>query len=79
MKIKGVGEKVAHCVLLFGLNKTDTFPTDVWIKRIMEELYFESKETKNKEIIELANNKFGDYAGYAQQYLFYYAREREKE
>lgn len=79
MKIKGVGEKVAHCVLLFGLNKTNTFPTDVWIKRIMEELYFDHQETKSKEIIEFAEKKFGDDAGYAQQYLFYYAREREKE
>lgn len=77
MKIKGVGEKVAHCVLLFGLNKTDTFPTDVWIKRTMEELYFANKETKNKDIIEFANEKFGDYAGYAQQYLFYAARENK--
>jgi len=79
MKIKGVGEKVAHCVLLFGLNKTDTFPTDVWIKRIMEKLYFEEKKMKNKEIISFAEEKFRDYAGYAQQYLFYYARESQKE
>ena len=79
IKIKGVGEKVAHCVLLFGLNKTDTFPTDVWIKRIMEELYFDNKKMKNKEIITFAEEKFGDYAGYAQQYLFYYARERQKQ
>ena len=74
MKIKGVGEKVAHCVLLFGLGKTDTFPTDVWIKRIMESIYFDNKETSNQHIIEFANKKYGDYAGYAQQYLFYYGR-----
>ncbi len=74
MKIKGVGEKVAHCVLLFGLGKTDTFPTDVWIKRIMESIYFDHKETSNQHIIEFANKKYGDYAGYAQQYLFYYGR-----
>lgn len=78
MKIKGVGEKVSHCVLLFGFNKTDTFPTDVWIKRIMQELYFNNEETKNIEIINFANQKFGEYAGYAQQYLFYYARENNK-
>lgn len=75
MKIKGVGEKVAHCVLLFGLGKTDTFPTDVWIKRIMESIYFDHKETSNQHIIEFANKKYGDYAGYAQQYLFYYGRQ----
>lgn len=77
MKIKGIGEKVAHCVLLFGLNKTDTFPTDVWIKRVMQEVYFDNKETKNQDIIDFANNKYGDYAGYAQQYLFYYGRQTE--
>ena len=77
MKIKGVGEKVAHCVLLFGLNKTDTFPTDVWIKRVMQEVYFNNQEIKNDDIIKFANEKFGDYAGYAQQYLFYYGRQSE--
>lgn len=77
MKIKGIGEKVAHCVLLFGLGKTDTFPTDVWIKRIMQEVYFYGKETKNQEIIEFANEKYGHYAGYAQQYLFYYGRQSQ--
>ncbi len=77
MKIKGVGEKVAHCVLLFGLNKTDTFPTDVWIKRIMEELYFNQEEVDHKTIMTFAKEHFGDYAGYAQQYLFYYAREQK--
>ena len=78
MKIKGVGEKVAHCVLLFGLNKTDTFPTDVWIRRTMNNLYFENQKIKDNEIIRFAQEKFGDYAGYAQQYLFYYARESER-
>ena len=77
LKIKGVGEKVAHCVLLFGLGKTDTFPTDVWIKRVMEENYFDGQETSHKEIILFANNKFGEDAGYAQQYLFYYGRQSE--
>ncbi len=74
MTIKGVGEKVANCVLLFGLGFKDVFPVDVWMKRIMEYMYFE-KDTK-KEIIEsFAMDKFGEYAGYAQQYLFFYGRE----
>lgn len=77
MKIKGIGPKVAHCVLLFGLNKTDTFPTDVWIKRIMEEAYFSGDQTKHKDIITFASKKYGQYAGYAQQYLFYYGRQTE--
>lgn len=77
IKIKGIGEKVAHCVLLFGLGKTDTFPTDVWIKRVMEEAYFGGEQTKHKKIIEFANKKYGNYAGYAQQYLFYFGRQTE--
>ena len=74
IKIKGVGEKVANCVLLFSLGFRNAFPVDVWIKRIMEYMYFK-KETSNNEIMEFAKEKFGEYGGYAQQYLFYYARE----
>lgn len=74
MTIKGVGEKVANCVLLFGLSKTDSFPVDVWMKRIMEYMYF--KEDTKKDVIEqFACEKFGDLSGYAQQYLFCYGRE----
>ncbi len=74
MTIKGVGEKVANCVLLFGLGFTDTFPVDVWMKRIMEYMYFD--DPQDKKVIEaFAMNKYGKLAGYAQQYLFYYGRE----
>lgn len=74
VEIKGVGEKVANCVLLFSLGFRNAFPVDVWIKRIMENMYFE-KETDNNVIMEFAKEKFGEYGGYAQQYLFYYARQ----
>lgn len=74
MTIKGVGEKVANCVLLFGLGFTDTFPVDVWMKRIMEYMYFDSPQDK-KLIESFAMEKYGDLAGYAQQYLFFYGRE----
>lgn len=70
----GVGPKVADCVLLFALHKTDAFPVDVWVKRIMEYCYFH-EDTKKDDISRFAMNKFGEYAGYAQQYLFYWARE----
>ncbi len=74
MTIKGVGEKVANCVLLFGLGFTDTFPVDVWMKRIMEHMYFD--EPQDKKLIEaFAMDKYGDLAGYVQQYLFFYGRE----
>lgn len=76
LTIKGVGEKVANCVLLFSLGYRNAFPVDIWIKRIMENLYFEGS-TDNKEIIQFAKKKFGEYGGYAQQYLFYYARSRQ--
>lgn len=75
MKIKGIGEKVANCILLFSLNYRNAFPIDVWIKRIMEKMYFD-KETDVKTITKYAEEKFGVYGGYAQQYLFFYAKEQ---
>lgn len=74
MKIKGVGPKVADCVLLFSAGKTEAFPIDVWVQRTMRTLYMDEKST-NKQIEEKAAELFGKYAGFAQQYLFYYARE----
>ena len=68
MKIKGVGNKVADCILLFALSRYKTFPKDVWIKRIMKDDYGVSE----KDIDSFAIDKFGNYAGIAQQYLFYY-------
>ncbi|MCX7842814.1 MAG: 8-oxoguanine DNA glycosylase [Clostridia bacterium] len=76
MKLPGVGPKVADCVLLFSGTKHDVFPTDVWIKRVMEELYFK-REASMKEIQDFAAGYFGSLAGIAQQYLFYYARENK--
>ena len=73
MKLPGVGPKVADCILLFSGIKYDVFPTDVWVKRVMEVLYFK-KESKLKEIQSFAKDQFGDLTGYAQQYLFYHAR-----
>lgn len=75
MQIKGVGPKVSDCILLFGYGKVDLFPTDVWIKRVIEGMYFEGKEISLKAIQTFAREYFGDLAGYAQQYLFYYGRE----
>ncbi|MCL2462460.1 MAG: DNA-3-methyladenine glycosylase [Defluviitaleaceae bacterium] len=77
MTIKGVGPKVADCVMLFSMNKKDTFPTDVWIKRVMQRFYFDDKEESLKAIHEFARERFGEYAGVAQEYLFAYARERQ--
>ncbi len=75
MEIKGVGEKVSDCVLLFSMGRRDVFPTDVWVKRVMEHFYFEGKDTKIKDIHSFAEDKFGELSGFAQQYLFHYARQ----
>lgn len=74
MKIKGVGPKVADCVLLFSCEKKEAFPIDVWVKRTMQTLYLDESASP-ANISEFANDYFGQYAGVAQQYLFYHARE----
>ena len=74
MTIKGVGEKVANCVSLFGLGKKEAFPVDVWIKRIMETMYFDGEDTHKDKIAAFAKEQFGDLGGFAQQYLFYYGK-----
>ena len=68
MKIKGVGEKVADCVLLFSYGKTEAFPIDVWVGRIMRGLYLNENATI-KEIRLESEKLFGKNAGIAQQYL----------
>ena len=74
MTIKGVGEKVANCVLLYSLGRTDAFPVDVWMKRICEALYFQV-DTPKETIERVMCNKFGDIAGIAQQYLFIFGKD----
>ena len=78
LKLDGVGEKVADCILLFALTRTDAFPVDVWVRRVMNELYIHSdnEEKLDKKMLRnIAYEKFGDIAGIAQQYLFYWRRE----
>ncbi|MEF9951548.1 MAG: DNA glycosylase [Clostridium sp.] len=72
--LKGIGIKVADCIMLFSMKKRDAFPVDVWIQRIMEHFYITEK-TSLKKMREIARDKFKDNAGIAQQYLFYYARD----
>lgn len=79
LTLSGVGEKVADCILLFStLKRFDVFPIDVWVRRVMNELYIKNEdETKvnKREIQKLAYEKFGKLEGLAQQYLFYWKRE----
>lgn len=74
LKVPGVGPKVADCILLYGFNFRQAFPTDVWIKRIVSYLYFDGKDINVSKIREFGMEEFGDYAGYVQLYLFHYAR-----
>lgn len=75
-KFKGVGAKVADCIMLFSMSKYSAFPVDVWVKRAMMYFYNAEEGSLNKIRI-FARNKFKDVAGFAQQYLFYYARENK--
>ena len=78
LEFPGVGPKVADCIMLFStLKKLEVFPIDVWVRRVMNELYIKNDdETKvnKKEIEQLAKTKYGNLAGIAQQYLFYWRR-----
>jgi N-glycosylase/DNA lyase len=74
ISLKGVGEKVADCVLLFSFKRYEAFPVDVWIKRGIEDLYFKGRTVPQKKIAEFARSHFGRYAGYAQEYLYHYLR-----
>lgn len=64
MELSGVGAKVANCAVLFGLHKMDAFPIDVWMARALSEHFPKGFDPTS----------FGEYAGLAQQYIFYYAR-----
>ena len=74
LSLKGVGPKVADCILLFGLRKTNSFPVDTWTEKVYH-AYFETGLKNREEIAKFFVDLFGDDAGYVQQYLFYYQRE----
>ncbi len=76
LSFHGIGPKVANCIMLFGLRDTAAFPVDTWVKQIMNDMYgFEMSDVKGMQAF--AAEKFGPLAGYAQQYLFYYYRDRK--
>ena len=79
LTLTGVGPKVADCIMLFStLKRFDVFPVDVWVRRVMNDLYIHNEdETKvnKKQKQEIARDKFGALEGIAQQYLFYWKRE----
>jgi N-glycosylase/DNA lyase len=89
MDFPGVGAKVADCVLLFSLGKTEAFPVDVWVKRVVLNHYGKQIPTEltqklstrdslssgdYQKLNAFGRNYFGQYAGYAQEYLYHYER-----
>jgi N-glycosylase/DNA lyase len=74
-RLAGVGEKVANCVLLFAYERVRAFPIDVWIERVLKEHYFRGKrKVTAKKLRDFSQKYFGEFGGYAQQYLFHHAR-----
>ena len=74
LELPGIGPKVADCILLYGFGFEMAFPVDVWIGRIVSEFYFNGKEIKPPKARLFGMQKFGEYAGYVQLYMFHYAR-----
>ncbi|MFL0253022.1 DNA-3-methyladenine glycosylase family protein [Clostridium neuense] len=75
-KLMGVGPKVADCIMLFSMKKYSAFPVDVWVKKAMMKFYV-APDVSLKKIRDFGRNRFGNLSGFAQQYLFYYARENK--
>jgi N-glycosylase/DNA lyase len=78
MKLRGVGGKIADCVLLFAYGFDCAFPVDVWVERALRELYFPRRRVSAKRLQHFAATHFGPHAGHAQQYLFHYMRTKMK-
>ncbi len=74
MKLRGVGGKIADCVLLFAYGFDSAFPVDVWVERAIRQLYFPRRRVSEKKLRHFVATHFGPHAGYAQQYLFHYIR-----
>lgn len=74
MDLPGVGPKVADCFLLYGVGKLEAAPVDVWIHRIVSRLYFKRRKVSRLKTARFLRERFGNWAGYAQLYLFDYTR-----
>lgn len=76
VSLKGVGEKVANCIMLFGLGVKTVFPVDTWINKVYNALT-NTRETNRKKITKELTDRYGNLSGYAQQYFFYYFRDNK--
>lgn len=74
LELPGVGPKVADCILFYGFGFKNAFPVDVWIGRIVSEMYFNGEEVKPVKARVFGMKRYGDHAGYVQLYMFHYAR-----
>jgi N-glycosylase/DNA lyase len=79
LKLPGVGAKIANCVLLFACGFQRAFPVDVWVMKALRQLYFPRRRVSVKRLARFTATHFGPNAGYAQQYLFHYARTKNQE
>src|SRR3954462_4434803 len=75
VKLPGVGNKIANCVLLFAYDFQQAFPVDVWILKALRQLYFPKRRLTPRRLLRFTTTHFGPNAGYAQQYLFHYMRQ----
>jgi len=79
LKLPGVGNKIANCVLLFAFGFQQAFPVDVWVMKALRQLYFPKRRLSAKRLARFTATHFGPFAGYAQQYLFHYVRMKNPE
>ncbi|MGC8687420.1 MAG: DNA-3-methyladenine glycosylase family protein [Candidatus Micrarchaeia archaeon] len=75
MEIDGIGDKVADCIALMGYGKMEAFPIDTWSGRVLEKIYFKGRKQKIERLHDFVYDKWGKYAGYAQQYLYWHGRQ----
>ena len=73
LSLKGIGEKVAHCIMLFAMHQTTVFPVDTWINKVYNDLT-KTNCANRKLISKVLTDRYGNLSGYAQQYFFYYYR-----
>jgi N-glycosylase/DNA lyase len=74
--VPGIADKIADCILLYAYGHLNAFPVDTWIRRVMRDMFFQGRRVPDSAIREFASERWGDWAGYARQYLYIWARER---
>jgi len=74
IEVPGIGPKVADCFLLYGVGCTEAAPVDIWMHRIVSKLYFDNTKISKEKAARFLRDRFQEWAGYAQIYLFHYAR-----